>query len=173
MRLLLTSWSQLASGDPLQCIFGNHQMHGQVQEQLDGGLVVEVVTSCSCVSIATVFCNLCNAQGLIVNAESWIHVQVLVYVDGFLVGEVAAKGDTPHHIIHRLCDLDMHLENEMEQPTPQQGVGFTLNLPELRSGRHEVRPSVKKKYYRTATGSKEVKHLGVAILFYACWLDLG
>lgn len=65
-------------------------------------------------------------------------MQVLVYVDGFLVGEVAAKGDTPHHIIHRLCDLDMNLENEMEQPTPQQGVGFALKLPELHSGRHEV-----------------------------------
>ncbi|KAK9842850.1 hypothetical protein WJX74_003372 [Apatococcus lobatus] len=70
-------------------------------------------------------------------------LQVMVYVDGFLVGEVAAKGDTPHHIIHRLCDLDMNLENEMEQPTPQQGVGFALKLPELRSGRHEIRAFVK------------------------------
>ena len=73
--------------------------------------------------------------GLTSTALQW---QVLVYVDGVLVGEVPAKGDTPHHIIHRLCDLDMHLENEMQQPTPQQGVGFTLNLPELHSGRHEV-----------------------------------
>ena len=92
--------------------------------------------------------------------------QVMVYVDGFLVGEVAAKGDTPHHIIHRLCDLDMNLENEMEQPTPQQGVGFALKLPELRSGRHEVLQSASPmrsesttpKYWQSACISTTASH---------------
>lgn len=64
-------------------------------------------------------------------------VQVVLYVDGVRVGEAAASGDTPHHIIHRLCEIDMDMAGDMQQPT-QQGVGFTLKLPELQQGRHEV-----------------------------------
>jgi hypothetical protein len=65
--------------------------------------------------------------------------QVVVYVDGFKVGEVAAAGETPHHIIHRLCELDMGQRSEMEQPPQQLGVGFRIRLPDLQQGRHEVR----------------------------------
>ncbi len=65
-------------------------------------------------------------------------MQVVLYVDGVRVGEAAASGDTPHHIIHRLCEIDMDMAGDMQQPA-QQGVGFTLKLPELQQGRHEVR----------------------------------
>eukprot|EP00884_Botryococcus_braunii_P017186 jgi/Botrbrau1/4150/Bobra.0192s0019.2 len=70
-------------------------------------------------------------------------LQVVVYVDGFKVGEVAAAGETPHHIIHRLCELDMGQRSEMEQPPQQLGVGFRIRLPDLQQGRHEVRAFVK------------------------------
>jgi len=63
---------------------------------------------------------------------------VVLYVDGVRIGEAAASGDTPHHIIHRLCEIDMDMAGDMQQPA-QQGVGFTLKLPELQQGRHEVR----------------------------------
>lgn len=65
-------------------------------------------------------------------------MQVMLYVDGVSVGEVSASGETPHHIIHRLCELDLHLGSEMEQPVQQQGVGFRLKLPGLNPGKHEV-----------------------------------
>lgn len=65
-------------------------------------------------------------------------MQVVLYVDGVRIGEAAASGDTPHHIIHRLCEIDMDMAGDMQQPA-QQGVGFTLKLPELQQGRHEVR----------------------------------
>ena len=66
-------------------------------------------------------------------------VQVVLYVDGIRVGAVSATGDTPHHIIHRLCEIDMDMAANLQQPSQQQqGVGFTLKLPELQQGRHEV-----------------------------------
>ena len=65
-------------------------------------------------------------------------VQVAVYVDGVRVGVAPASGETPHHIIHRLCELDL-ARNELEQPPQQVGVGFRLRLPDLQQGRHEVR----------------------------------
>ena len=70
-----------------------------------------------------------------------IRAQVLVYVDGVKVGEAVASGETPHHIVHRLCELDMHISGEMESPSLQRGVGFSLSLPELPEGKHEVRSS--------------------------------
>ena len=69
--------------------------------------------------------------------SKWCIMQVVLYVDGVRVGEAAASGDTPHHIIHRLCEIDMDMAGDMQQPA-QQGVGFTLKLPELQQGRHEV-----------------------------------
>lgn len=71
-------------------------------------------------------------------------VQVLVYVDGTLMGEVKAGNETPHHIVHRLCEVDLRIVGDLEQPPPQQGVGFKLKLPALPEGRHEVRPVLKK-----------------------------
>ncbi len=65
--------------------------------------------------------------------------QVAVYVDGVRVGVAPASGDTPHHIIHRLCELDL-ARSELEQPPQQVGVGFRLRLPDLQQGRHEARP---------------------------------
>lgn len=64
-------------------------------------------------------------------------MQVVLYVDGVKVGEASASGDTPHHIIHRLCEIDMDMAGNM-QNTASQGVGFKLKLPELEHGRHEV-----------------------------------
>ncbi|KAK9807182.1 hypothetical protein WJX73_004899 [Symbiochloris irregularis] len=66
-------------------------------------------------------------------------LQVRLFVDGVSVGEVTATAKTPHHIIHRLCELDLQMGSEMEQPVQQQGVGFQLALPNLNPGRHEVR----------------------------------
>ena len=65
-------------------------------------------------------------------------MQVVLYVDGVRVGEASASGDTPHHIIHRLCEIDMDMAGDMQQNTASQGVGFKLKLPELQHGRHEV-----------------------------------
>jgi hypothetical protein len=70
------------------------------------------------------------------------YVQVVVYVDGVKVGEVPASGETPHHIIHRLCELDMGQRSELEQPPQQLGVGFRIRLPDLQQGRHEVGQSL-------------------------------
>ena len=64
-------------------------------------------------------------------------MQVVLYIDGVRIGEASADGDTPHHIIHRLCEIDMDLAGSMQQPA-QQGVGFNLKLPELQQGRHEA-----------------------------------
>ena len=64
-------------------------------------------------------------------------MQVVLYIDGVRIGEASADGDTPHHIIHRLCEIDMDLAGSMQQPA-QQGVGFSLKLPELQQGRHEA-----------------------------------
>ena len=59
-------------------------------------------------------------------------------MDGVMVGEAVASGDTPHHIIHRMCELDMHISSDLEQPGQFKGVGFRLRLPDLQQGRHEV-----------------------------------
>ncbi|KAK9842558.1 hypothetical protein WJX81_006050 [Elliptochloris bilobata] len=69
-------------------------------------------------------------------------LQVAVYVDGVRVGVAPASGETPHHIIHRLCELDL-ARSELEQPPQQVGVGFRLRLPDLQQGRHEVRAFVR------------------------------
>ena len=66
------------------------------------------------------------------------YAQVVLYVDGVKVGEASASGDTPHHIIHRLCEIDMDMAGDMQHNTATQGVGFKLKLPELQHGRHEV-----------------------------------
>ena len=42
-----------------------------------------------------------------------------MYVDGVRIGEASAAGDTPHHIIHRLCEVDMDLAGSMQQPAQQ------------------------------------------------------
>jgi hypothetical protein len=60
-----------------------------------------------------------------------------VYIDGVRVGETLASEETPHHIIHRLCELDLAV-SELEQPARQKGVGFRLKLPNLFQGKHEV-----------------------------------
>lgn len=65
-------------------------------------------------------------------------MQVVLYVDGVKVGEASASGDTPHHIIHRLCEIDMDMAGDMQHNAASQGVGFKLKLPELQHGRHEV-----------------------------------
>ena len=64
--------------------------------------------------------------------------QVVVYVDGTRVGEALASEETPHHIIHRLCELDLAV-SDLQQPPQQKGVGFRLKLPNLMQGKHEVR----------------------------------
>ena len=66
-------------------------------------------------------------------------LQVEIYVDGVKVGQATASRETPHHIVHRMCELDLHFTSEMEQPALQQGVGFKLELPDLSEGKHEVR----------------------------------
>ncbi len=63
--------------------------------------------------------------------------QVVVYVDGTRVGEALASEETPHHIIHRLCELDLAV-SDLQQPPQQKGVGFRLKLPNLMQGKHEV-----------------------------------
>ena len=63
--------------------------------------------------------------------------QVVVYVDGTRVGEALASEETPHHIIHRLCELDLAV-SDLQQPPQQKGVGFRLKLPTLMQGKHEV-----------------------------------
>ena len=59
-------------------------------------------------------------------------------MDGVRVGEAQASEETPHHIIHRLCELDLAV-SDLQQPPQQQGVGFRLRLPTLMQGKHEVR----------------------------------
>ncbi|CAL8462361.1 g1894 [Coccomyxa elongata] len=71
-------------------------------------------------------------------------LEVVVYIDGVRVGEALALEETPHHIIHRLCELDLAV-SELEQPPRQKGVGFRLKLPTLTEGKHEVRAFVKNK----------------------------
>lgn len=71
----------------------------------------------------------------------WCAQQVVVYIDGVRVGEALALEETPHHIIHRLCELDLAV-SELEQPPRQKGVGFRLKLPNLTEGKHEVGASV-------------------------------
>lgn len=68
-------------------------------------------------------------------------LQVEIYVDGVKVGQAKASRETPHHIVHRMCELDLHFTSEMEQPALQQGVGFKLELPDLSEGKHEVKRS--------------------------------
>ena len=63
-----------------------------------------------------------------------------MYVDGTRVGEAMASEETPHHIIHRLCELDLAV-SDLQQPPQQKGVGFRLKLPSLMQGKHEVRCS--------------------------------
>ena len=63
--------------------------------------------------------------------------QVVLYVDGTRVGEAQAAEETPHHIIHRLCELDLAV-SDLQQPPQQKGVGFRLKLPNLMQGKHEV-----------------------------------
>ena len=67
-------------------------------------------------------------------------MQVLVYVDGILVGEGTADRETPHHIVHRLCELDAVLQSATQQAAQQIGVGFRVPLPALTPGSHQVRP---------------------------------
>lgn len=65
-------------------------------------------------------------------------MQVQIYVDNVEVGEALASIATPHHIVHRLCELDMHIAGDMGKTGLQQGVGFEFKLPELPQGRHQV-----------------------------------
>ena len=58
-------------------------------------------------------------------------------MDGTRVGEAQAAEETPHHIIHRLCELDLAV-SDLQQPPQQKGVGFRLKLPNLMQGKHEV-----------------------------------
>ena len=58
-------------------------------------------------------------------------------MDGTRVGEALASEETPHHIIHRLCELDLAV-SDLQQPPQQKGVGFRLKLPTLMQGKHEV-----------------------------------
>lgn len=87
-------------------------------------------------------------------------LQVVLYVDGVRIGEAAASGDTPHHIIHRLCEIDMDMAGDMQQPA-QQGVGFTLKLPELQQGRHEIRAFVSNPH---STSKQELNQSPLAFL---------
>ena len=59
-------------------------------------------------------------------------------MDNIRVGEATASLATPHHIVHRLCELDMHIAGDMDQTGLQQGVGFEFKLPEISQGRHQV-----------------------------------
>ena len=61
-------------------------------------------------------------------------------MDGTRVGEAQAAEETPHHIIHRLCELDLAV-SDLQQPPQQKGVGFRLKLPNLMQGKHEVHSS--------------------------------
>ena len=81
----------------------------------------------------------CRFEIQCINAASAMVLQVEIYVDGVKVGQATASGETPHHIVHRMCELDLHFSTEMEQPALQQGVGFKLELPDLSKGKHEVR----------------------------------
>ena len=58
-------------------------------------------------------------------------------MDGTRVGEALASEETPHHIIHRLCELDLAV-SDLQQPPQQKGVGFRMKLPSLMQGKHEV-----------------------------------
>ena len=58
-------------------------------------------------------------------------------MDGTRVGDALASEETPHHIIHRLCELDLAV-SDLQQPPQQMGVGFRLKLPNLMQGKHEV-----------------------------------
>ena len=74
-------------------------------------------------------------------AELTRSAQVVLYVDGTRVGEAQAAEETPHHIIHRLCELDLAV-SDLQQPPQQKGVGFRLKLPNLMQGKHEVHSSL-------------------------------
>ena len=65
-------------------------------------------------------------------------VQVVVYVDGVQIGEAAADRETPHHIVHRLCESDAALSSATQQAAQQLGVGFRVPLPSLSPGSHQV-----------------------------------
>ena len=54
------------------------------------------------------------------------------------MGNAMASSATPHHIVHRLCELDMHIAGDVGQTGLQQGVGFEFKLPELPQGKHQV-----------------------------------
>lgn len=60
-----------------------------------------------------------------------------IYVDNIKVGEVVAEEATPHHVVHRLCQLDTRFNAGQDQAA-EAGVGFKLQLPELKEGKHEV-----------------------------------
>lgn len=75
-----------------------------------------------------------------------IPLQVVVYVDGTRVGDALASEETPHHIIHRLCELDLAV-SDLQQPPQQKGVGFRLKLPNLMQGKHEVSLSLQNQQY--------------------------
>ena len=64
--------------------------------------------------------------------------QVHIFVDNVRVGEATSSMATPHHIVHRLCELDMHIAGDVGQTGLQQGVGFEFKLPELPQGKHQV-----------------------------------
>jgi hypothetical protein len=61
-------------------------------------------------------------------------LQVMVYVDGVLVAEVAAGQATPHSLVSRLCQ-GLAAEGA---PAGAAGVGFSATLPPLAQGEHEV-----------------------------------
>ena len=64
-------------------------------------------------------------------------MQIMVYVDGRLVGETGVTEAPRHSVIGQLCEL------RSESPVAQSGMshqalGFQLELPVLQTGVHEV-----------------------------------
>lgn len=58
-------------------------------------------------------------------------------MDGKKIAELPASGGVTHHIIRRLCGLEV----EVDQADEAIGVGFELRLPELTEGKHEAKIS--------------------------------
>lgn len=64
-------------------------------------------------------------------------LKVVVYVDSVLVGSAEASSADTRDDVRRLCQLDMNLGGE--QGAPLRGVGWSLALPPLAPGKHELR----------------------------------
>ena len=65
--------------------------------------------------------------------EPYADLQVSVFVDGVSVGETSTGEQSPHLLIHRLCE-----GSSDSDASSGQALGFRMELPPLHQGLHEV-----------------------------------